>query len=119
MTVPHCSGGCLRSCHHGGYCGHHLGHSPYVKKKVANSQKKRPKVGKSQRNVNFSSTFPNFWLLFLTICCFFDFLFYRDSPVTVIVAIIMHASSLWQCCGVNASIVIMAIVHPWPLLLQS
>jgi hypothetical protein len=47
-----------------------------LKKKVANSQKKQPKVGKSQRNVNFSLTFPDFWSLFSTICCFFDFLFY-------------------------------------------
>jgi hypothetical protein len=52
-----------------------------VKKKVANSRKKRPKVGKSQRNINFSSTFPDFWSLFLTICCFFNFLFYRESWV--------------------------------------
>jgi hypothetical protein len=45
-------------------------------KKAANSQKKRPKVGKSQSKVDVSLTFPNFWSLFSTIS---NFLFYRVS----------------------------------------
>jgi hypothetical protein len=77
--------------------------------KAAKSQKKQPKVRKSQRKVDVSLTFPNFWSLFLTIS---DFLFYRAGLVTL--TYVTHCSSDAYCpCDGHCSCDCITQVSPY------